>query len=95
MYAFELFAGVRSEKQREQRNALVRLVRVAVVDATIAHRAGALFTLLRSRGIAVDNEDLFIAATALTLDVPVLTANHRPFATIPNLRLAIPGSPIP
>lgn len=89
---FELFAGVRSGEQREQRRALIRLVRVVPIDSRIAERAGEVFTTLRRRGITIDNEDLLIAATALTLDVPVLTANMRHFSVIPNVRLVVPES---
>lgn len=90
---YELFAGVRSEAHRDQRAQLVALTRVLPVDEAVARRGADLFTALRRRGITVDNEDLFIAATALERNVSVLTENIRHFDAIPDVRLMIPGDP--
>lgn len=91
---YELFAGVRSEAHRDQRARLVAFTRVLPIDEAIARRGADLLTALRRRGITVDNEDLFIAATALERNVSVLTENIRHFDAIPDVRLMIPGDPV-
>lgn len=44
------------------------------------------YTALRAAKIRVGTMDLKIAATALTLDALLLTANRRDFSRVPNLR---------
>ncbi|TVR67246.1 MAG: type II toxin-antitoxin system VapC family toxin [Spirochaetaceae bacterium] len=84
---YEMLAGVRSRKHKEDRSNLLDLVTIVPLDRIIAQRAADLFTKLRSQGITLDNEDLLVAATALTLSVPILTFNRRHFQNIPGVRL--------
>jgi tRNA(fMet)-specific endonuclease VapC len=56
-------------------------------DADCAEEFGRLRVDLRRQGIAVDNMDLLIGATALVYDLTVVTHNTRHFQHIPNLRL--------
>jgi predicted nucleic acid-binding protein len=52
-----------------------------VVDIAIARRAGIILSENRARGVTMGIADAIIAATALQLDVPLLTNNleHYPF----------------
>ena len=84
---FELLAGVRSEKHIEQRRQLLDLTEIVEMDRKISEQAAKLFTELRSKGITIDNEDLIIAATSMTLDIPLLTANKRHFNHIEGLNM--------
>lgn len=84
---FELFAGVRSAAHLQHRQELLNLVTVVPVTEVIALRAAALFTTLRARGKTIDNEDIFIAATALELKVPVMTRNKKHFEHVEELRI--------
>lgn len=88
MSAFELLAGVKSSRHRLQREELLSLTQVLPVTKDIAIRAAELYTRLRADGITVHNEGLVIAATAVSADMPVLTANARHFRRIPGLRLS-------
>jgi len=88
---YELFAGVRSETHRAQRERLVSLTRIVPVDEAIGLRGADLFTSLRARGITVDNEDLIIAATAFERDLAILTDNPRHFEAITGVRLVVAG----
>ena len=85
---YELYAGVHSKRHREQRAHLVDLSTVIPIDGRIAERAATLFNTARSSGFTVDNEDLLIAATAIEMNVPVLTANRRHFERIDGVELA-------
>ncbi len=84
---FELLAGVRSTKHLEQRCQLLDLTEIAEIDREISEKAAELFTLLRSKGITIDNEDLLIAASAISHNLPLLTVNKKHFSNIANLDL--------
>lgn len=88
---YEVLAGVRSAKHRQDRSNMLDLVTIVPLDRLIAHQAAGLFTELRGKGITLDNEDLLVAATALRLNVPILTVNRRHFERIPGVRLAAPA----
>lgn len=84
---YEIMAGVKSERHREDRTKLLDLATIVPLDRITAQQAATLFTKLRSSGITLDNEDLLVAATALRLGAPILTVNLRHFEKIPGLRL--------
>jgi|LGOV01.1.fsa_nt_gb predicted nucleic acid-binding protein len=82
---FELLAGVKSPVHIHQRQQLLSLAEIIPMDRKIAETAAELFTKLRSTGKTIDNEDLMVAATALFLDIPVLTVNKVYFGHIPEI----------
>jgi tRNA(fMet)-specific endonuclease VapC len=43
--------------------------------------------LLRRRSLSLRNEDLWIAVSALRLDVPLVTQNTREFGKVPGIKL--------
>jgi len=59
------------------------------VDATasIARKASRLRRRLRSQGITLGDFDILIAATALELEAPLVTADTRHFTPVDNLAL--------
>lgn len=75
----ELFAG--SDSLRQLRALLDSMLEVPI-DRAIAEGAGAI---RRQTGIALP--DALIAATAIRLNVPLLTRNARHFRTLPGLHL--------
>lgn len=79
----ELFAGNESEE-----GAIVELLSLyseVDVDRGIAERAGRL-----RRGSTIEMPDALIAATALELDLDLVTRNARDFADVAGLRLRHP-----
>ncbi len=84
---FELLAGVKSPVHLHQRQRLLSLTEIIPMDRKIAETAAELFTAMRSKGKTIDNEDLIVAATALFLNLPVLTANKRHFSIIPGIQV--------
>ena len=84
---FELLAGVKSERHIQQRRQLLDLSEIAKIDREISEKAAELFTVLRSKGITIDNEDLLIAASAISHNFPLLTVNKKHFSYIANLDL--------
>ena len=51
----------------------------------VTWRYGRLYRYLRANGLLIDANDLWIAATALAFDLPVVTRNQRHFARVPEL----------
>ena len=85
----ELEWGVaRSRRVAENRaalRALVEAVQVVDVDAEVARHYGQLRAHLRSIGQPIGPNDLWIAAHALALDVPLVTHNLSEFRRVPGL----------
>jgi len=81
----ELFAGRATDEDNVR--ALLAPMREIVVDRVIAERAGAL-----RRTLAILTPDALIAATALELDVPLMTRNRRDFDGVPGLTILAPSA---
>ncbi|MCK5672903.1 MAG: type II toxin-antitoxin system VapC family toxin [Spirochaetales bacterium] len=84
---FELLAGIKSKKHLEQRRQLLDLSEIAGLNREISEKAAELFTELRSKGLTIDNEDLLIAATSISCNLPLLTVNKKHFSYIAGLNL--------
>jgi toxin FitB len=84
----ELFAG----REREEPAVEALLGRLSEIDVTpdIARRAG---RIRRSTGL--DIPDAIIAATALKLDMTVMTRNRRHFERVSGLTLRVPDGQTP
>lgn len=91
MTAAELYYGVYRSAAKEKNLGVVKafLLTVNVIesDAQIEQRFGQLKAELSSRGTAVADADLLIAATALERCTFLVTGNTRHFETIPGLEL--------
>ena len=81
----EVLTGMRPAEERATRRLLDSLV-WHPVDGTVAEEAGRLGRRWRPSYSGIDIADLLIAATATTLDLPVLTRNVRHFPMFPGLR---------
>ena len=89
----ELERGVaqsrRFEENRAALSALLAAVHVVDLDAEVARRYGRLRAHLRSIsqpiGQPIGSNDLWIAAHALALDVPLVTHNLSEFRRVPGL----------
>jgi predicted nucleic acid-binding protein len=83
----EIYHGMRTMEEPATNVFLDGLTSV-VVDIPIARRAGSILAENRARGVSVGIADAIIAATALLLNVPLLTNNveHYPFAGLTVVR---------
>ena len=85
----ELERGVaqsrRFEENRAALSALLAAVQVIDLDAEVARRYGRLRAHQRSIGQPIGSNDLWIAAHALALDVPLVTHNLSEFRRVPGL----------
>lgn len=92
----ELLHGVEradSEIQRIRRQAFVEkvieLFPIYPFDISVARIYARIWASLIQRGFTVGAHDLIIAATAISLDYTVITANRRDFEKIAGLRLEV------
>lgn len=89
----ELLQGVHraSDDHRVRRRMLVdRLIRnfpPHPIDVEVARVHSELWAQMGSADSLIDAHDLWIAATALSHDLAVLTLNARDFAKVPGLRV--------
>ena len=81
----EIYQGMRSGEEEKTITFLDGLASVPV-DASLARKAGELLRSPEVKGLAIGPADAIIGATALSLNIPLLTNNvtHYPF---PELRV--------
>lgn len=66
---------------------LLRPYEIIDIDHNIAWTYGQLSKELRNKGTKIGDNDLWISATALTLEHAILTRNQKHFDLIPNLKV--------
>jgi predicted nucleic acid-binding protein len=81
---FELFAGVRDE-ELEALEVFSSMIAWLDVDEPIARGAGVLARRYRGSHAGIGDVDYLIAATALLLDVELLTTNVKHFPMLEGL----------
>lgn len=90
MSCYEILRGLRKKGAATQEQQFVEFCRRAelyTVDYAVLDRAAALWADGQRSGIAVDDVDLVIAATALSHGLLLVTSNTRHFGWIKGLRL--------
>lgn len=86
LYSWVHRARTRPERAQGLTNLLADL-QVLPVDHDVARKFGELRAALLDQGRPTPEIDLFIATTALTYDLTLVTHNVRDFAHIPGLRI--------
>ena len=84
--AGELAAGPRMN-DRSKWNELVSPFEVVPCTPEVSWRYGRLYRYLRDNGLLIDANDLWISATALTFEMPVVTRNEKHFTRVPDLNV--------
>ena len=88
----ELFFGAEKSENTERNRQLVEqfvgAMPMVQTDTAIMRRFGAEKARLQMAGTPVEDADILIAATALSMDVPLATGNTRHFIRFPDLELA-------
>lgn len=84
--AGELAAGPRIGDRRAW-DRLVAPFDVLPCTPDVSWRYGRLFRYLKGNGLLIDANDLWIAATAVTQGIPLVTRNEKHFARVPDLQV--------
>jgi tRNA(fMet)-specific endonuclease VapC len=78
----------RRESALETLARLQELIPVITPDVQVGENYGAVRAHLERAGTPIGNNDLWIAAHALSLDITLVTNNTREFERVPRLKLA-------
>lgn len=83
---FEFSVGS-SANNRHFIRTLLSSIPILALDSACIHPAIEIYQLLKASNQLIGLPDIFIAATAITHNLPLLTLNQKHFARIPNLKL--------
>ncbi|MEI6425248.1 MAG: type II toxin-antitoxin system VapC family toxin [Lentisphaerota bacterium] len=84
---FELLSGAIDEQKGKDIKTTLSFVKILNFDSSSATKASELYLQLKKRNRLVDIRDLFIAASAITQNLPVSTLNLKHFQRIPDLKI--------
>ena len=86
---FELQAGATTSQKENDILEILSVFDVRDLPFTmdVAKKAGEIYRNNKARNQLLDMRDLFIGATALTYDLPIVTLNQKHFDRIANLNL--------
>lgn len=84
--AGELAAGLNGGERSRWEN-LLRAFILLPIDPDVCWRYGQTFRYLKDNGLLIGSNDLWIAATALAHDLPLVTRNTRDFSRVPGLEV--------
>ena len=75
------------DRNRAKLQTLIHGFTVIALDAATSRAYGQIRHQLERRGLPIGNNDLWIAAQALALGIPLVTDNLREFERIPDLTI--------
>lgn len=84
---FELYTGVTSNEKLNDIKILTENIPVIPFNEEIAVRAAKLYQQLKGQNQMIEIRDLFIAATCLVYNFPIITLNKNHFNRIENLKV--------
>jgi tRNA(fMet)-specific endonuclease VapC len=87
---YELIFGLARSGQSIGEDELLGLMTIIPVDGQIARRSAYLHQQLLQQGQDIGVKDVFIAATCLVNNLPLLTLNQRHFSRIADLSVITP-----
>lgn len=85
--AGELAAGASLGRDRAKWESFIRPFRFLGYNDEVAWQFGRIFRELRPQGTLIGANDMWIAATALANDLPVVTRNSDEFQRVPGLEV--------
>lgn len=84
---FELFAGATDERKKKDIENIISTTEVVSFSTDIAKEAGELYISLKKENRILEIRDIFIAATAVTFKLPIVTLNREHFERIKKIEL--------
>lgn len=87
----EVLEGIYDTENEDQRllqlNEFLQDIQALIVDRKVADQFAKIRSDLRKKGNLIENMDIFIAATAMSHDLMLVTNNKRDFERIKGLKL--------
>jgi len=84
---YEIYTGVNSESQKSIWDQFFNGVDIIPFDVKASGIAADIDIQLKKARKQIDSSDIFIAATAISLNIPCATLNKKHFSRIANLQL--------
>ncbi|NOY64059.1 MAG: type II toxin-antitoxin system VapC family toxin [Nitrospirae bacterium] len=84
---FELYAGATDKRKISDIEHILSVIEVVPFTSAIAQKAAHIYQLLKKTNSLLDIRDLFIGATALTLNLPLVTLDKGHFKRIAELEI--------
>jgi tRNA(fMet)-specific endonuclease VapC len=84
---FELYAGAIDDQKKQDISNVLDYVTILPFTKATAQKSGEIYLSLRKQNQGIETKDLFIAATALSHDLPILTLNLRHFERVKELNI--------
>jgi tRNA(fMet)-specific endonuclease VapC len=87
---YELLMGATNPEKWKDVDKITRGLKILSFDEPVAVKAGKIFHELKEANKLIEFRDIFIGATALIYEVPVLTHNIKDFARIKGIKVIDP-----
>lgn len=84
---YELMAGATTQTKKEDIFLITSNFQILDFNKSVAYRAAEIYQNLKKENLLIEFRDIFIAATCMEFDLPVLTLNEKHFRRIKGLRL--------
>jgi len=84
---YELYAGANNDQKKQDISTVLDYVTILPFTKIIAQKSGELYLSLRKENQIIEIKDIFIAATALSHDLPIMTLNLRHFERVKELNI--------
>lgn len=86
---FELFAGALDPQKQHDLRAILERCKIIPFTSEIAQNAAQIYQRLRQQNQLIEMRDIFIGATAIIYNLPLLTINSKHFIRIEKLDIAL------
>jgi tRNA(fMet)-specific endonuclease VapC len=84
---FELYMGAKDPAKWRDVDVILQPLMKLPFNTDTAMEAAKIFQLLQKQGNIIEFRDIFIAATAITNNLPIKTLNTKDFSKVPGLLL--------
>jgi predicted nucleic acid-binding protein len=84
---YELYMGATSTQKKNDIDSLTQGIPVLSFDEKVSRKAAEIYHFLRKRNKMIEFRDIFIAATSIVNEFPLLTLNSKHFDRISDLEL--------
>ena len=84
---FELYAGAISSRHKEDLKKLLKWLDIQPLTTEIAQLSAEIYKELKAKNQLIEFRDIFIDATAIKINIPLLTLNKKHFIKIKGIRI--------